>query len=92
MGKSFKNVICCKSYKRSARLSKRRASRAIRNSQITPSTGGNFKKLFSAWDIYDYKAIYIQEEKILDLCDDFLLRTPSLKKRKKLKHLSLIRR
>ena len=54
MSRSFKRVSVFTEYRKSKRLSKRMASKAVRR-QDAVADGGQFKRCFQSYDICDYR-------------------------------------
>ncbi len=55
MSRSYKRVPCCKDHNKGA---KQYANRYVRRKYLEVPSGKAYKKLFSSWDICDYKFLY----------------------------------
>ena len=66
MSKSYYKYPSFKDYSRNyTRWAKRQASKAVRRNWNV-SDGGNYKKIFSCYDIFDYRYTYYTDKEVFD--------------------------
>lgn len=66
MSKSYYKYPSFKDYSRNyTRWAKRQASKAVRHNWNV-ANGGNYKKIFPCYDIFDYRSTYYTDQEVLD--------------------------
>lgn len=53
MSRSFKKTPICKDNDRGRKFAKRQANKQVRSTPFV-ANGGEYRKVFNPWDIYDY--------------------------------------